>query len=1009
MAFNFKNLEDYYKSGKNRIEPNIGDSSKTIEASIEPNLIQEQTEFTTKDIINNQKPHDYTTATIANNQTPHDYTTTDIVNNQTPHEYTTATTANNQTPHDYTTADIVNDQTPHDYTTAVTANNQTVPTFTTEILRPKPRGATHEIAAQEVSTVTSAEFSHDRKPIFDFNGSSGQLQHMNNFDSGFLTFDPSPDKRDGNTNFTFPQKMPPGGTTYQTFTRLKYNAHFAKADNESGIAGVTLARKNKLSNSELVDTFHKTVNGQPFVDLRSEAERNNPESPLWLRQPFIQRGMQRGEDNPKGILERINMLTAPVIDTIRVAKFLGSPKGLLFMLKNVGLQLTNPKGEFASPLHSSRIFNPLALALQVPATMLGIHIDRHFLGPFNTDNSNYEKRVFQKNKLLDGEQNRLVKLSKLDLQPGMEIGMLSGLMGPKSFFGIGKTTMFKHTSGAPIGMGAALINTLTSAIPFAGGLAAGAFSAALTGGGEDESETLDLEALLEQDKGTLFDGETKLISSGKEGTADGNIDPSEVNPGYYLTSTYEEIEAAGADQTTGNEARYETDKLKNYRAGEDDTTSKFGTGEGIEPSAYSKPAEDFLTLKPENHNAVAPIDASGTVTGTFKTTTHQEIREAAKGDTTKYGVQTGFDQSKFGTSDAEQPTATTNTDASKSVAFQPSTGPIDKSGKVTGTFKTNTYADISAEIGDTDTGAKYNPVPVPGVDATYTGTYLNSKFGEDDTQFDGKANVKKNTSATLQSVIPLPNEGEIAPGKGVNQTFNVFSYTDVSAFRAPHAGFRDFRTKDANDAYANNLVSRKVLDYGNVGSGKGLNSYDNVSDDNPGIVKVKIGDVWFRAYIKDISDKLTTGYTDVSYTGIATKAKQYDNISREWSLELAMPAFTALDLQYNYKKLNAMMQLAAPETSGNHAGGQLTEVTVGDLWDEMPTILTGIDYTINNDAGWDIGITAAEEETPYKTSSEKVLPMYFDLKLTGAFLGDVDGSVWNSTSNFFKESIWSDI
>ena len=231
---------------------------------------------------------------------------------------------------------------------------------------------------------------------------------------------------------------------------------------------------------------------------------------------------------------------------------------------------------------------------------------------------------------------------------------------------------------------------------------------------------------------------------------------------------------------------------------------------------------------------------------------------------------------------------------------------------------------------------------------------------------------------------------------------------DLDKFRKqPSISFRDFRTKDPDDSYEGNLIAtRNLKEYGKTATHEyGTNTFDQVTSTDPDVVKVMIGDVWFRAYINDFSDKLTTGYTEVSYTGIATKGKQYDNISRAWTLDIAMPAFTALDLQYNYKRLNAIMQLAAPKTSGEHAGGQLTTITVGDLWIEMPTILTSIDYVVNNDIGWDIGISGLEEQiTEMKTTSTKILPMYFDLKLGGDFLGDVDGSVWNSTSNFFAES-----
>ena len=715
--------------------------------------------------------------------------------------------------------------------TSVIANNQVSHAYNKQI--------------QEAKIVGIAKPS-DRKSIFQFGAGGGSSNHMNNYETGYLSVSPNPDQRDGITAFKFSEDMPTGGSSYQTFTRLKYNAHFADPG--------TAAKKNKLSDTELVDVYHKRIGTTDFINLRTEAERNNPQSPLWLRQPFVQRGMQRGEDNPKGPLERINMLTAPVIDTVRVVKFLGSPKGIIFMLKQQGLAMTNPKGEFLSPLHSSRIFNPLAFALQIPLTQFGIHIDRHYLGPLNTEDSNYEKRIFKKNKLQDGKQNRLVKLSKLNVQPGMPILPLTGIMGPHSLFGLGKTTHFKHTSGKPASLLGALAN--------------------MVGLGGNEGDTND-----------PYTGEAPY----KSGMAWG----------------------ASSDAAQG------TDLEKII----DDPLEK---------------------LKVWGDAPISNMDMES--------------------------------------------------------------GDIDKSGKNPGTYLTTTYAEKAEENGnDIVRDGKYAP-------ESRQGTFSGSKFKEDN-DIMGAPTALRNDGQEIFVTSPA-NSGEVAAGRS-KEIFDVFSYIELDQFRKqPAISMRDFRTKDPDDSYEGNLIAtRNLKEYGKTATHEfGTNTFDVVTAENPDVVKVNIGDVWFRAFINDFSDKVTTGYSEVSYTGIATKGKQYDNISRAWTLDLAMPAFTALDLQWNYKRLNAIMQLAAPQTSGEHAGGQITNITLGDLWIDMPTIITSIDYDVDNDAGWDIGIAGLEEKiSEMKTTSTKILPMYFNLKIGGDFLGDVDGSVWNSTSNFFNESIWSDI
>jgi len=237
-----------------------------------------------------------------------------------------------------------------------------------------------------------------------------------------------------------------------------------------------------LSPKKKADYFHTHLPGKgEFKNLRLEATSGkNPRTPLWLAQPFIQRGIQ-GENLIN--FEKLNFITAPIQDTERVTKFMGSPNGLLFIAKQVGLQMSNPKGEFLAPgpINAGRIYNPLATIAQIPAGALGIHVDRHALGPLNPEAINYEKRI--KAKTLLG-QNRLVGIAnqlnvghfrKLTLAPSetedaasdktfiqkvadkikntnwyinrsKTINAMSGWGGPNSLFGIGFTT---HRTSKP--------------------------------------------------------------------------------------------------------------------------------------------------------------------------------------------------------------------------------------------------------------------------------------------------------------------------------------------------------------------------------------------------------------------------------------------------------------------------------------------------------------------------------------------------------------------------------
>ena len=438
-----------------------------------------------------------------------------------------------------------------------------------------------------------------------------KIQHLNNLSSGYVGV--------GDTAFDFEEQLPAGGSSYTTHTRFAYNSQFSLPESKKG---------GFVDDGDIASLFYEKIGKNNFKSLREEAKRHNQRAKLWGNQPFVQRGIQHGEENPSGLLERINMLTAPVIDTVRVAKFMVSPRGLLFNLKQFGLQLTNPKGELGG-IHPNRIYNPLALALQVPANILGIHMDRHFLGPLNTKDINYEGvNKTMNTDALYGTSNRLVQLggelevglfkspltaavpalkglmavytkftsflNKLKGQDGKKINTLSGLMGPNSFFGIGSTNIYTSTSGikrAPIFL-------YTPEDPYSSLKAANHFDdkkiSEASKGSEKDGYALE-EFADNLTKPTGFSSVDWQTEEGEDKFA-ADIDPGGVNLGDFKTSTYEELaDEIGND---ASDARYGNPDL------ESGDQSKFGEdAEGI-PLAIRNTGEELPMTPPENSGDV---------------------------------------------------------------------------------------------------------------------------------------------------------------------------------------------------------------------------------------------------------------------------------------------------------------------------------------------------------------------------------------------------------------------
>jgi len=214
-------------------------------------------------------------------------------------------------------------------------------------------------------------------------------------------------------------------------------------------------------------------------------------------QPYIQTDINRPGANVIGNLDDglvrggiLGATKASVVDTIRIGKFLTDfAKGPLFIVKQVGLQLSNPRLEskaavtgigfidrIASKLNDvnigpTRIYNlGINTIAQVPVNAFGIHFNRHGLLPVQDDTNKY-LAIVQSNNKGNGVNNRLVKyanklLPQTQPQPTGALKLLQSVLslipgasnfitpqqqmidqyvgGPGSVYGIGKTFIRRY-------------------------------------------------------------------------------------------------------------------------------------------------------------------------------------------------------------------------------------------------------------------------------------------------------------------------------------------------------------------------------------------------------------------------------------------------------------------------------------------------------------------------------------------------------------------------------------
>ena len=207
--------------------------------------------------------------------------------------------------------------------------------------------------------------------------------------------------------------------------------------------------------SNLAPYYNSVNSNGSFSSPNNVTYTQKPEQPR-LKFTSFDDGLIRG-----GV---VNAGLASLRDTARIGNFLKSPKGLVWVAKQVGLQKSNPKLEQPEDFktlsnNNTRLYNlGLNTLTQIPITALGGHVIRHGISPVggvgflegssrkNIEGYNYENIALINDK---NKKNRLVQYfnklkNPLITKPGDTTPILlqeyNG--GANSVYGIGNTQIF---------------------------------------------------------------------------------------------------------------------------------------------------------------------------------------------------------------------------------------------------------------------------------------------------------------------------------------------------------------------------------------------------------------------------------------------------------------------------------------------------------------------------------------------------------------------------------------
>ena len=213
--------------------------------------------------------------------------------------------------------------------------------------------------------------------------------------------------------------------------------------------------------------------GEPYITQRIPPafQEQVPSTNIWNSDNGLIRGGFAGATR------------ASLLDTARIGKFLtDAPRGPLFIAKQIGLQLSNPRletrtnflGQLLGAVGPTRIYNlGINTLAQIPINAFGGHITRHGLFPILNEGQLYSKVVVANDAIgTFGANNRLVRLKdKLQAYPDSNISQY--VSGPGSIDGIGTTTIRRTVntlSNIQYNQYASLLRTEAVSIDFATGL-----------------------------------------------------------------------------------------------------------------------------------------------------------------------------------------------------------------------------------------------------------------------------------------------------------------------------------------------------------------------------------------------------------------------------------------------------------------------------------------------------------------------------------------------------------
>jgi len=117
----------------------------------------------------------------------------------------------------------------------------------------------------------------------------------------------------------------------------------------------------------------------------------------------------------------------------------------------------------------------------------------------------------------------------------------------------------------------------------------------------------------------------------------------------------------------------------------------------------------------------------------------------------------------------------------------------------------------------------------------------------------------------------------------------------------------------------------------------------------------------FRAFLTGYSDNHSAEWNAKRYSGRGENFYTYQGANRDVSFNFKVAAQSKAEMKFLYRKLNYLTSTLYPDyTNKGSMRGNITKLTIGNLFYRSPGVLNSLNLTVADDYPWEIAMDAPE-------------------------------------------------